>query len=174
MRVKNRMRVIRSSGSVRGGAGDIPAYSARCLSDRAGLAVREIELVVAVVGVGLQDARVAMQMRLRMLAAPVARVVEHRGRRPGAAERPIVADVDPEPTGVGLAFGQHRNGGASRPRGFHPRPLPEPGVRLSPHPAPIKPARHLRQVANARRAAGFRARCSQENHARDPVDGGNA
>jgi len=27
--VKNRMRVIRSSGSVRGGAGDIPAYSAQ-------------------------------------------------------------------------------------------------------------------------------------------------
>ena len=28
LRVKNRMRGIRSSGSVRGGAGDIPAYSA--------------------------------------------------------------------------------------------------------------------------------------------------
>jgi hypothetical protein len=33
-------------------------------------------------------------MRLRMLAAPIARVVEDRGRRPGAAERLIVADVD--------------------------------------------------------------------------------
>ena len=36
-------------------------------------------------------------MRLRMLAPPVARVVEDRGRRPGAAERAIVADVNPEP-----------------------------------------------------------------------------
>ena len=83
---------------------------ARRLPDRAGLAVREIELVVAVVGVGLKDAGVANEMRLRMLAAPVARVVEDRGRRPGAAERLIVADVDPEPAGVGLAFGQHRHG----------------------------------------------------------------
>ena len=83
---------------------------ARRLQDRAGLAVREIELVVAVVGVRLQDAGVAREMRLRMLAAPVARVVEDRGRRPGAAERLIVADVDPEPAGVGLAFGQHRHG----------------------------------------------------------------
>ena len=133
---------------------------ARRLPDRAGLAVREIELVVAVVGVRLQDAGVAREMRLRMLAPPIARVMEDRGRRPGAAERPIVANIDPEPAGVGLAFGQHRHGRASRPRGFHPRPLPEPGVRLSPHPAPIKPARHLRQVANARTAAGFRARSS--------------
>jgi hypothetical protein len=30
LRVKNRMREIRSSGSVRGGDGDIPAYSAEC------------------------------------------------------------------------------------------------------------------------------------------------
>ena len=36
--------------------------------------------------------------------------MEDRGRRPGAAERPVVADVDPEPAGVGLAFRQHRNG----------------------------------------------------------------
>ena len=110
MRVKNRMRVIRSSGSVRGGAGDIPAYSARRLPDRAGLAVPEIEPVVAVVGVRLQDAGVASEVRLRMLAPPVARVVEDRGGRPGAAERLVVADVNPEPAGVGLALRQHRHG----------------------------------------------------------------
>ena len=105
---------------------------ARRLLDRAGLAVREIELVVAVVGVGLQDARVANEMRLRMLAAPVARVVEHRGRRPGAAERLIVADVDPEPTGVGLAFGQHRNGGvvAVQALGRHDMGLDEAPKRI--------------------------------------------
>jgi hypothetical protein len=49
-------------------------------------------------------------MRLRMLAPPIARVVEDRGGRPGAAERLIVADVDPEPAGVGLTFRQHRHG----------------------------------------------------------------
>ena len=45
-----------------------------------------------------------------MLAPPVPRVMEDRRRRPGAAEWPIVTDIDPEPAGVGLAFGQHRNG----------------------------------------------------------------
>ena len=133
----------------------------RRLQDRAGLAVRQIELVVAVVGVGLQDAGVAGEMRLRMFAAAVARVIEDRRGRPGAAERPVVAHVDPEPAGVGLALGQHRHGRASRPRGFHPRPLPEPGVRLSPHPAPIRPARRLRQVASARTIVGFHARSSR-------------
>ena len=88
-------------------------HPARRLPDRAGLAVREIELVVAIVGVGLQDAGVACEMRLRVLAAPVARVMEDRGRRPGAAERLIVADVDPEPADVGLAFRQHRHGRVS-------------------------------------------------------------
>jgi hypothetical protein len=34
LRVKNRMREIRSSGSVRGGAGNIPAYSAEGERDR--------------------------------------------------------------------------------------------------------------------------------------------
>jgi hypothetical protein len=34
LRVKNRMRVIRSSGSVRGGAGNIPVYSAKGVLDR--------------------------------------------------------------------------------------------------------------------------------------------
>ena len=83
---------------------------ARRLPDRAGLAVRKIELVVAVVGVRLQNADISCEMRQRMLAARVARVVEDRGRLPGAAERPIVADIDPEPAGVSLAFAQHRNG----------------------------------------------------------------
>ena len=49
-------------------------------------------------------------MRLRMLAAPVTRVMEDRGGRPGAAERLVIADIDPEPSGVGLAFCQHGHG----------------------------------------------------------------
>ena len=36
LRVKNRMRVIRTSGSVRGGDGNIPAYSARGQLDAVG------------------------------------------------------------------------------------------------------------------------------------------
>ena len=79
-------------------------HPARRFPNRGGLPVREIQLVVAVVGVGLQDAGVARQMRLRVLAPPIVRVMEDRGGRPGAAERLIVADVNPEPAGVGLAL----------------------------------------------------------------------
>ena len=48
-------------------------------------------------------------MALRMFAAPVTRVIEHRRRRSGAAEGRIVADIDPTAPGVGLALGQHGN-----------------------------------------------------------------
>ena len=84
------------------------------LPDRARLVVDEIELVVAVIGVGLQDAGVSRQMRLRMLAAPIARIVEHRSRRPDAAERPVVAHIDPAASGVGLALRQNRHGRVPR------------------------------------------------------------
>ena len=45
-----------------------------------------------------------------MLASPIARVMEDRSGRAGAAERLVVANIDPEPAGVGLAFRQHRHG----------------------------------------------------------------
>src|SRR6202161_2098319 len=54
-----------------------------------GLAVRQIQLVVTVIGVRLEDACVSRQMGLRMLAPAVARVMEDRGGRPGAAGRPF-------------------------------------------------------------------------------------
>ena len=46
-----------------------------------------------------------------MFAAPIARVIEHRRRRPSAAEGRIVADIDPAAPRVGLALGQHGNRG---------------------------------------------------------------
>jgi len=84
---------------------------------------------------------------------------------PGAAKRPIVPGVDPAPCCIGLALGQNRHRGVSRPEGFHLQPLAEPGVRLSPHPAPIRQAcrlvggkaDHLAQhcaIRNARRQEG--------------------
>ena len=85
-------------------------HPARRLPDRAGLAVRQIELVVAVIGVRLQDAGISRQMRLRMLAPAIARVVEHRRGRPGAAEGLVVSNINPAPPGIGLAFGQNRHG----------------------------------------------------------------
>jgi hypothetical protein len=72
LRVKNRMRVIRSSGSVRGGDGNIPAYSAEGGGDRPLWARGIVELVVAAVSVGLQNAGEAMKMTGRMLMPTIA------------------------------------------------------------------------------------------------------
>ena len=60
-----------------------------------------------------------------------------------------------------FAFFAEQSRWASGPRGFHPRPLPEPGVRLSPHPVPIRPACRLRRAASARTIVGSRARSFQ-------------
>ena len=84
---------------------------ARRLDDRARLAVGFIELGVAAISVGLEDPGIAGQMRLRMLAAAIARVIEHRRRRRRPGERPIVAHIDPTSPDVGLALGQDRHGG---------------------------------------------------------------
>ena len=82
---------------------------AQRLDDRTGLAVGKIEAVVAVVSVGLQNAGVTGQMPLGMLARSIARGVEQRRRWVLAAERPVVADVDPDPAGYRLALGEDGN-----------------------------------------------------------------
>lgn len=67
-----------------------------------------VEATEAGIGVRLEDAAVAVQVPLGMLAAAVWRVVEEdRGR--AVAERPVVADIGPEPAGGGLALRQHRH-----------------------------------------------------------------
>jgi hypothetical protein len=68
------------------GSGDIgynkkwPAgmHPTRRLDQRPRLAGGVIELGVSAIGVGLEDPGIAGQMRLRMLAAAIARVIEHR------------------------------------------------------------------------------------------------
>jgi hypothetical protein len=66
-----------------------------------------------------EDAGIAGQVPLRMPGRAVAGVAEHRRRgcRPG--ERPVVADIGPDPAGDGAALGQHRHRGvvAVQPRG---------------------------------------------------------
>ncbi len=84
---------------------------ARGLLDRPRFAVSQIELVVTVIGVGLQDAGVSRQMGLWMLALPIARVVKHRCGGPGAAERPVIANINPAAPSVRLALRQHRHCG---------------------------------------------------------------
>src|SRR3546814_1817892 len=49
---------------------------------------RSIELAVAAIGIGLQHAGPVPEMRLGMLATPVAGIVEDRRRRLGAGEGP--------------------------------------------------------------------------------------
>ena len=44
-----------------------------------------------------------------MITSPIARVMEHRRRRVGPAERPVVAHIDPGSTGHRLPFGQNRH-----------------------------------------------------------------
>jgi len=65
-----------------------------------------------------------------MLAATVARVVEHGGWRAclfalgmptrirAACERPVVAHIDPAAAGNGLALGQHRHRGIAAMKTF--------------------------------------------------------
>jgi hypothetical protein len=57
----------------------------------------------------LQNAGVTSQMPLRMLASPIARGVEQRRRRVLAAERPVVADVGPDPAGHRPSLGEYGN-----------------------------------------------------------------
>ena len=62
---------------------------------RTGVAAFAIELVVAAIGISLQDPGPCREMGLRMFAAPVARVVEQGCRWIGSRERAIIADVGP-------------------------------------------------------------------------------
>ena len=80
------------------------------LEDRTGRADGFIELLVPAIGVGLEDPAPPLKVALGMGAAAVARIIEHRCRRCGTAERSIVADIGPTSPGIGLALGQHRHG----------------------------------------------------------------
>ncbi len=83
---------------------------AQGLGDRRRRPARLVELVVAPVGVSLQHAGPGGEMGLRVLAAPITRVVEDRRRRRRSAEGAVVADVVPYPRHLGLAGSQHRHG----------------------------------------------------------------
>jgi hypothetical protein len=86
--------------------------------NRSWFAIGLVELVVTTVRVSLEDPGVVGEMRLRILASSIARVIEHRRRRRGAAEWEIVAHIDPTSPGVGLAFGQNRHGGVIAMQSF--------------------------------------------------------
>src|SRR5436305_11261393 len=61
------------------------------------------------VAVGVNDAAEVLQMRLRMLAFTVGRVEEQSRRWPRAGEWPLIANVGPQPAGLGLAGARRQN-----------------------------------------------------------------
>ena len=109
MRAKNRMREICTSGSVRGGDGNILAYSACCLDDDAWFAIWLVEPSEAREGIGLDDAGVSAEPTLGMGAGTVCRVEVGRGRRVRTAERTIVAHRRPKSASAGLSTSEDRD-----------------------------------------------------------------
>ena len=68
---------------------------AACFEHRAGQPAGCVKLVVAGIGVSLQEPRPGGEMRAWMLGAPVAGIVEQRRRRCRTGERPVIAHIDP-------------------------------------------------------------------------------
>jgi hypothetical protein len=80
-------------------------------SDRSRRARGIVQLVVAAVGVSLQDTGEAVKMPYGMLVPAIARGIVESGRRRTSSERPIVADIGPDVPLDRLALGQDRHGG---------------------------------------------------------------
>jgi hypothetical protein len=93
--MKNRMREIRTSGSVRDGDGDIPVYSARDFDNTARGAVFFIERSKSRIGIRLQKARPGAEMAARMFAAAIGRVEIGGGWRRISAKGLVVAGINP-------------------------------------------------------------------------------
>jgi len=68
---------------------------ARGLGNRARFALSVVEIAEPGISVGLEDRGIAGKMPGGVLAVPVARVEEHRRRRIGPGERPVVAHIGP-------------------------------------------------------------------------------
>jgi len=102
---------------------------------------------------------------------PLSSLLQYAGRRTCAGcdhQQAKVTPLLPRPVRARkrLKLGQYRHRRVSRPEGFHLQPLAEPGVRLSPHPAPIRQACRHRRAANAQRACASHARSSPGRDAR--------
>ena len=119
--MKNRMREIRTSGSVRGGDGDIPTYSAAYVHDT-GLRTRAL---VAVVPVGLNVALVVaddLECHPRGAAGFIA-VHHHRLIRRAATRHPHVDEVVRSRDGVRLLIRQSKSLGSRESHSRRTRPL---------------------------------------------------
>ena len=61
------------------------------------------------VAVGVDHAAEALQVGPRMLAFAVRRIEEQGSRRPGASEWPLIADIGPQPSGLGLSVARRQD-----------------------------------------------------------------
>lgn len=81
------------------------------LGQRTRITIHLKQRIVAAIGVGLQNAGEALEMALGVLLSPIARGIVERCRRRLPTERPVIPDIGPDASGVGLAFGEDRHGG---------------------------------------------------------------
>src|SRR6056297_1731506 len=79
--------------------------------ERAGITVIAIEIVVAAIGIGLENALPASEMPVGVSHLPVAGEVEQCGRRGTACEGPVVTDIGPEPGCARPTLRQERHRG---------------------------------------------------------------
>lgn len=81
------------------------------LEDRTRGTAGLIEFVVSAKRIGLENSSVSDQVALRMLAAAVSGIIEHRRWWCRAAEGTVITDIDPGAGNIGFALGQHWHGG---------------------------------------------------------------
>ena len=86
--------------------------------DRAGRSLRVEQSVEPGIGVSLEDPGPGREMRLGMFATPITGEAEEYSRWRRAAERPVVADIAPEPCGLGPALGEQRYRGVVAVQAF--------------------------------------------------------
>jgi len=79
------------------------------LDDRHRSAAGFVETVEPGIGIGLQNPAIAGEVTFRVIAGAVAGIEKHSRRRIAAAEGPVVAHINPGPSGHRLALGQHRH-----------------------------------------------------------------
>lgn len=63
--------------------------------------------IIAGICISLKNASPTAQMAHRMLAPPVAGIMEDRCGRCGSAKRSIIPNIGPDPARIGLGLGQH-------------------------------------------------------------------
>src|ERR1700733_5802539 len=82
---------------------------------------RFVELIESRIAVGLQDARVTLQMLCRMFPFSIRRVGEPHRRSLFTARRPIVANICPQAARLGLSIARPAPVPAHRRRAISPR-----------------------------------------------------